>query len=530
MAMRCGIDLGTTYSAISWYDPHNNRVETVDLAMIADGMNIVRSVVYYAEGGASPVVGETAWNAAKQHPERVFIAIKRSMGTDYTRTIDGTTYTPQQVSSEILKALVAEAQAFFGEEVKDVVISVPAYFGDLERAATEDAGQLAGLNVLGILSEPSAAGLAFAAARMADIIGHYFMVFDLGGGTLDVTLIHVTSAPDENGVQKLKPETLCKQGDRELGGLDWDHALAELVAEKALQQHGMDVTADPTNKVILLENCEKAKRRLGQLNIVSCIPDLVPAHEVDVTLAEFEDRTRDLVERARLRLERALEEAENLDHVPESAPAGEKGVKRDMIEVLLAGGGTKMPMIRKMIEDVMGKPSLQHGNPELLVSMGAAYWAHLLQPDSTINVYQSTPGGDVATPVGLQEFPGEISCYAVGVKALESDSQGGWQEYNSEVVPNAAPFNQIYDKEFQTSEDGMTEIPIELYKGESRDLAQCESLLRFTITGLPPGRPKGQRVKVALGYDKNGILSGNAVDVATGKKVDIVWDRHKTSS
>jgi molecular chaperone DnaK len=150
MAVHCGIDLGTTYSSISWFDSYNNRVDVVDLET-ADGQKIVRSVVYYPEGGQPPVVGNTAWNASKQFPDRVITGVKRSMGTDYKAVVDGEEYTPQQVSAEILKAVIRDAQVYLAEEVKDVIITVPAYFGDNERAATEEAGKLAGLNVLGLL-------------------------------------------------------------------------------------------------------------------------------------------------------------------------------------------------------------------------------------------------------------------------------------------------------------------------------------------------------------------------------------------
>ncbi|MFQ6009266.1 MAG: Hsp70 family protein, partial [Candidatus Zixiibacteriota bacterium] len=241
MALRTGIDLGTTYSAISWYDSYNNRVETIDLET-ADGDKVLRSVVYYPGDGNPPVVGETAWNAAKQSPERVIVGIKRSMGDDFkTAPIDDVEYTPQEVSAEILKVLVADAQTFLGEEVKDVVITVPAHFGDNERAATEEAGQLAGLNVLGLLPEPHAAALAFSVEKVADIVDKYLLVYDLGGGTFDVTLIHATTATDADNAINLKIETLCKDGNRQLGGLDWDKVLAEIVAEKVMQEHGVDV-------------------------------------------------------------------------------------------------------------------------------------------------------------------------------------------------------------------------------------------------------------------------------------------------
>ncbi len=369
MPVRCGIDLGTTYSAISWYDGFNNRVDTIDLES-ADGAKILRSVVYYPGGGHPPVVGDAAWNAARQAPDRVVVGIKRSMGTGFmVGPIDGERYSPPQVSAEILKTLAKDAQAFLGEEVKDVIITVPAYFGDNERAATEEAGKLAGLNVLQILPEPHAAALAYAVEKVADVHDKNLLVYDLGGGTFDVTLIRA-SAGGSGADVNLKIETLCKDGNAALGGLDWDRILAEIVAEKVQQAHGVDVKQDPKNEAVLLDNCEKAKRLLSKVPSVTVMADLA-GHQAEVTVDEFEDRTRDLVMQTRLLVEHVLDEAERAH-----------GIKKDQIEILLTGGSSKMPMVRKMIEGVMGRPPRQYGNPELLVTIGAAYRGHLL--DGTV--------------------------------------------------------------------------------------------------------------------------------------------------
>lgn len=522
MAVRCGIDLGTTYSAISWYDAYNNRVDTIDLVETADGQKIVRSVVYYPGEGQAPVVGDTAWTAARQSPERVISAIKRAMGTAYrTPPIDGVEYTPQQVSAEILKAVAMDAQIFLGEEVKDVIITVPAYFGDNERAATKEAGELAGLNVLGLLPEPHAAALAYSVEKVATIEDRHLLVYDLGGGTFDVTLISATTTTDTGNAINLKIETLCKDGNRELGGLDWDRALAEIVAEKVMQEHSVDVWQDAKDEHILLDNCEKAKRHLSRINNISIVADLA-GNEVDVSVSEFEDRTRDLVLTTQMLLEQVLEDAEK-----------EHDVSKDQIDVLLTGGATKMPMIRNMIEGVMGKPPLQWGNPEQHVTIGAAYWAHLLQlesdpPPQPIPRPVPTGDGDFETKDVSVERGGLTDIgKAAGVEVLRPDDQDQLARFNSVIVPDGARYSETFEKEFRTSEDGMTEIPVVLYEGASSNLDDCERLMEFTIVGLPSGRPKDQPVKVTLGYDENGILRGTAIDVETGQDVEIIVDRSK---
>lgn len=519
MAVRCGIDLGTTYSGISWFDADRDLVDTIDLET-ADGNKVIRSVVFYPGPGSAPVVGETAWNSARQSPDRVIVGIKRSMGMAFeTAPIDGVRYTPPQVSAEILKTLAADAKKYLGEDVTDVIVTVPAHFGDNERAATMEAGRIAGLNVLELLSEPQAAALAVAVGNLATIVDKYLLVYDLGGGTFDVTLVHTTLVDDGSGA-KLNIDTLCKDGNASLGGLDWDRALAEIVREKVQQAHGIDVTEEPANEAVLLDNCEKAKRHLTRTSRVSIVADLAN-HQVDVSAAEFEDRTRDLLLQTQMLVERVLEDAER-----------QYRIGRDQIEVLLSGGSSRMPMVKRMIEGLLGRPPLQHRNPELLVTMGAAYWAHFLQAGNSVSVRVTTPdGGRGAVPVGM--IPGgltDIASHAVGVETVRPDGNGGWTRFNAVIVPVGASYAKEFKKRFQTTEDGMTEIEIVLYKGDSPAVADCEELIRVTIAGLPTGRPAGQPVDVSLQYDRSGVLRGAAVDVETGKACEIVFDRAKSGS
>ena len=511
MALRGGMDLGTTYSAVSYYDPNDSRVETIDLDT-ADGAKVIRSVVFYPGSGEAPVVGDTAWNAARQEPDRVILGIKRSMGSDYlTPLIDGVRYSPPQVSAEILRTLAHDAAMFLGEPLTDVVITVPAYFGDGERAATEEAGRLAGLNVLGLLPEPHAAALAYAVDRVAEIQDRYLLVYDLGGGTFDVTLIHAGTTGGASGIA-LQIETLCKAGNAQLGGLDWDRALADIVAEKVMDAHGVDPRQDAKNEAVLFDNCEKAKRDLSRHRSAMIVANL-ERHQVEVSVTEFEDRTRDLLAQSEALVEQVMADAES-----------QHGISRDQIEVMLTGGSTRMPMVRRMIQGITGKPPLQHGNPELLVTRGAAYWAHLLQADAPVIVNIPGPQGPVPTPVTLSGLTD--TGRAIGVEVFRPDGQGGMTRFNSVVVPEGAAYGEQFEKDFATTEDGMTEIPIILYEGASDSLDDCIPLMTFTLTGLPPGRPRGQRVSVKLGYDQSGILRGQAV-AGTGQNIEIVVDRIK---
>ena len=519
MAKYGGIDLGTTYTSISYYDENSADVKTIDLVESADGQKTLRSVVFYPGPGESPVVGSSAWNAYRQFPDRVVVGIKRTMGKSFTLNMDGIDLIPQVISAEILKTVVRDAEGFLGEEMKDVVITVPAYFGDAERSATEEAGKMAGLNVLALLPEPHAAALAYAIDKVANIVDRNILVYDLGGGTFDVTLIHATTSQDPDpsapNQTNLKIETLCKEGNAELGGLDWDRLLAQLVADKVQAQFGVDILLDPKNEPVLLDNCEKAKRDLSRISQVAIVADML-GHQVTVSRSEFETATSDLLLQTEALLEQVLVDAE-----------ARHGLTKKDIDVMLTGGSSKMPIVKQMIERVMGKPPFTHRNPELSVTIGAAYWAYLLQEGARIPVpdpEDPTKKKDlVVNETGLTD----TARYAIGVEVVRPDGQGGYKRFNSVVVPAGATYGQEFFKEFRTAEDGMTEILVALYKGDAAELDQCEYLAEAVISGLPPDRPRGQMVKVTLSYDNSGILRGSAIDKATGLLCELVVDHSK---
>ena len=274
---------------------------------------------------------------------------------------------------------------------------------------------------------------------------------------------------------------------------------------------------DPKNEAILLDNCEKAKRSLSRTMNVSIIADMAN-HAVDVSRAEFEARTSALLLQTEMLMDKVLEDAEK-----------QHGLTKGQIEVLLTGGSSKMPMVRQMVEAKMGRPATQHGNPELLVTIGSAYWAHLLGGGTVTKVDPTPEGPQRKTVAVTQGGITDIASYAVGVEVLRPDSQGQYARYNAVVVPSGARYGEVFDKEFRVAEDGVTEIHIVLYKGDSGNLDECEQLMAFTITGLPPGRAKGLPVKVSLGYDNSGILRGKAIDVKTSREAEIVVDRSKAA-
>jgi molecular chaperone DnaK len=529
MSIRCGIDLGTTYSAVSWYDDGNRRVDTVDLEH-ADGGPILPSVVYYEPGGAV-IVGEAARGAATLHPERVIVGIKRSMGEDYqTPAIDGKSHSPQQVSAEILKVLKADAELYLGQPVTEAVITVPAYFGDRERLATQEAGRLAGLSVVELLPEPHAAALAFAVDRANDVQNRHLLTYDLGGGTFDVTLITTEVEDLGNGTTGLRMTTLCKDGDRHRGGLDWDQELARLVADKAMDQHGIaDPHLDPKLEAALLKNCETAKRQLSQVASVVVLADM-QGHQVEITRGEFERATHDLVMTTEVLVERVLRDAEASHGLlsekrikeleAEGTPRAELEKRR--VRLLLCGGATRMPMIKECVTRVMGEPPLHHKNPELLVALGAAYRAYLLGAGAGTGaskagpVIQTRTGGVALLPGG-----GDIG-KPIGVEVVDVDVQGQvTKRQNVVLIKAGAKYEEIFEREFGAAFDGMTEIPLVFYEGDSADPDQCVRLADVTIAGLPPNRPRGVPVKVRLWYDRNGIVCGQATDLESRKAVEI---------
>lgn len=525
MTKRYGIDLGTTYSTISWYDESRQEVKPLPLESEDGETTSLPSVVYYS-GDADPIVGGVAWNTRKQSPERVIVGIKRKMGDDYTTDeIDGRRRSPQEVSADILKVLKDNAEIEMGEEVKDVVITVPAYFGESQCAATMEAAKMAGLNVLSILSEPHAAAVAYSIEQNSNLSNKHVLVYDLGGGTFDVTLIKpvlpADFADNNTEVQNLQLNTMAKDGNRELGGLDWDEVLIDLAAEKCIEQFDIDPRLDPRNAAVLHDNCEKAKRALSKKPVEMIVADL-QGHLVEVTREEFEERGSGLLLQTQMRLEQVLSEAQE-----------KHGITRDQIDVLLCGGSTRMPKVKAMIQEVMGCEPLEYRNPQLLVSCGAAYVSHAIDPQASIPLpgpgREATEDGTEKAVRIAEDSITDITCHAVGIQVIRQDTAGERKPFNAVVLERGVTFGDNRDFVTETLFDGQTEVCIRLFEGESGDVEECKHLMDFRIEGLPESRPRGRPIRTTLWFGLNGVIQGRAIDLETNHEIEIHYDRWNTN-
>jgi molecular chaperone DnaK len=516
MTRRYGIDLGTTYSLISRYDESRQEVRPIPLETEDGETASLPSVVLYPAAG-EPVVGSVAWNTRKQDPDRTVVGVKRKMGEDWqSEEMDGRRFTPQQVSSEVLRVLKDNAEIEMGEEVTDVVITVPAYFGERQCAATLEAATLAGLNVLNILSEPHAAAVAYSVERAVDLSGRHVLVYDLGGGTFDVTLIKpVLPGSDGDPDRKIVLDTLCKDGNRELGGLDWDDALVDLVAERCQADFEFDPRNDPRSAALLHENCERAKRALSKKNEETVVADM-SGHVVTVTREDFESATSSLLLQTRMRLEQVLAEA-----------LAKHGLTLDDIDILVCGGATRMPMVKAMIEEVAGRAPLEHKNPQLLVANGAAYVAHAMDPEATIPL--PGKGGEASAEAEevriAPDSITDITCHAVGMQVIRHGADGKPRPVNAVVLQRGTAFGERHEVVTQTLFDGQSEVCIRLFEGDDPDPDECQHLMDFRIEGLPSDRPAGCPIRTTLWFGSNGVILGTALDCETNREIEIHYDR-----
>lgn len=502
MAKRLGIDLGTTYSSVSYVE--GDHVETIELEA-ANGGKFLPSVVYYPQDGSDPVVGVAAKHQNQLYPDRVVELIKRSMGDqEYRHEASGKT--PPEVSSEILKTLKREARDYLGEEVEDVVITIPAYFGEYERAHTREAAELASLNPLALLPEPHAAALAYSVENAAKIEDRHLLVYDLGGGTFDTTLIHVTRKKARTGPQ-IAIETVEKAGDKRCGGADWDRALFGIVTRALAKSYDYDATGDPRSEAVLLDKCEATKRDLSKATSAILVGEDA-VHEVEVTRVAFRRAVRDLLYSTQTSLELVLHKAE------------QKGIAKDDITVMLCGGSSNMPMVRNMIKKVMGTRPMTHKNPELLVTVGAAYWAQLVTGEAV-----ETEKGQVSIESGGLM---DSAVSGIGV-SLSRDFGPEAEKYVRTIIPAEAKYDgKEFSIEVVTLFNGQTSVSLPFYEGNSEDIEECKFLGVFTLTELPRGA-KGQTIDVYLAFDSDGVIKGRGIHRETGKKVDIVIERPESS-
>ena len=470
MAKTIGIDLGTTNSVVAVMEGGKPTV-----IANAEGMRTTPSIVGFSKTGER-LVGQLAKRQAILNPDKTIASIKRHMGEDYKKNIDGKDYTPQEISAMILRKLADDASAYLGEKVTSAVITVPAYFNDAQRQATKDAGKIAGLDVLRIVNEPTAAALAYGLEKDKS---EKVLVFDLGGGTFDVSILEIG-----DGVH----EVLSTSGDTHLGGDDFDKKIIDWICAEFKKQEGMDLTNDKQAMQRIKEAAEKAKCELSSvvettINLPYITADANgPKHlELSLTRAKFEELSHDLLERCKKPVEQALSDA---------------GLsKNDINEVVLVGGSTRIPAVQQLVKEYTGKEPNQSVNPDEVVAVGAAVQAGVL-------------AGEVKDIVLLDVTP-----LTLGIETL-----GGVM---TALVPRNTTIPVSKSQVFSTAENNQTAVDINVLQGERPMASDNKSLGMFRLEGIAPAMRGVPQIEVTFDIDANGIVNVSAKDKATNKEQKI---------
>jgi len=510
-----GIDLGTTFSIIS----HFREGKPEPIPDQATSQFLVPSAVYFPEGG-EPVVGLRALRMAATDPDRLVLWIKMNMGEDFRKKIGDEEYTPEQVSAEILKYLKENAEKYLNAEVNKAVITVPAYFGDRERAATEEAGRLAGLEVMQLLPEPVAASFAYALEGTLKLGKRNVLVYDLGGGTFDVTLLKATYQEEAENELQLDADVLAKDGSRSLGGKHWDDSLMEYLAEQSKEQFGRDPLENLRSELNLRDRANEAKHQLSDVEKAPVMVD-AEGNVVEVDRETFERLTSGLL----------YQTEEKLNHVMEQSKENHGLTWSDIDVILLAGGSTRMPMVKSMLERVMGGSGVDipielHRQVDLTVSMGAAYYAQMLGQGQLV-----IPSDEVGKPPVIIKPDFVDIVKAIGVIVDEKQLDGTYKRVNLIIIPDGSETDQEFEyDQIGTKEDNQTAVNFQITEGDSENPDEVQVLGNAILSGLPPNRLAGQQLKVILTYNKSGIITGEGIDVNTGKKVEISIDRKAIST
>ncbi len=476
-----GIDLGTTYSTLAIVDKHGQP----HIVPNAEGERLTPSAVFFDQD--SIVVGQIAKDAMVTHPERVVTFIKRQMGNGaWYYTYKGERQTPVDVSAHILKKLKQDAEQQLGRDLPFAVITVPAYFDDARRRMTKSAGELAGFQVLELLNEPTAAGIAFGIDKIQK--PETALVYDLGGGTLDVTIMRV----DGKNVR-----VLATDGDHNLGGKDFDDLLMKYVADHFTREHGNDPTLDPFVASELRATAEKAKREL------SARPKAMLMLRGDGKTTRIEVQREQFQELIKPKLDTTLT-------IVRSALKAAKCEPAQIDRILLIGGSTRVPAVRALLQNYFGKEPDVSVNPDEAVGLGAAIMAAKifaeLKPEIVPQRVKEKTGDLVIT---------DVTSHSFGIEAVRPGTQ---EKINSILIPRNSPIPTQVSKEFITSLSGQTAIRVKVYQGEFSDIAMVNPIGEFTLSGLPPDRPAGRKIRVTMSCDKNGVVNITALDIETGKE------------